>query len=111
MARTNQDLDTRSRKHCQWTRAPATGTTFEGLLFWIVGLFMVVTVALPLYRGEITNADTSHGPTVAATRLLHTVVASAGADTRQAGRSDRRMIMKASPTTNNPSGWNFRRSP
>jgi hypothetical protein len=82
MARTNQDLDTRSRKHCQWTRAPATGTTFEGLLFCIVGLFMVVTVALPLHRGEITNADRSHDPTVA-TPLLHTVVASAGADTRR----------------------------
>jgi len=82
MATTNQDFDTRSRKYCPWGRAPTTGTTFEGLLFGVVGLFMVATVASLLYRGEITNAARSHDPT-AATPLLHTVVASAGADTHR----------------------------
>lgn len=46
MARTNQEFDTRSKKHCPWSRAPATGATFEGLLFCVVGLFMVATIAL-----------------------------------------------------------------
>ncbi len=82
MARTNQDFDTRSKKQCSWSRAPAIGTTIEGLLFGVVGLFMVATVGSLLYRGEITNADGLHNPTVA-TPLLHTVVASAGADTRR----------------------------
>ncbi len=82
MAGTNQDFDTRSKKQCLWSRAPATGTTFEGLLFGVVGLFMIATVASLLYHGEIANADRSHDPTVA-TPLLHTVVASAGADTHR----------------------------
>ena len=81
MARTNQDFDTRSRKHCAWSRAPLTGTTFEGLLFCVVGLFMVVTVSLPLYRGAVANADTSHYETVAAP-MQRNVIASVGTDIR-----------------------------
>lgn len=81
MARTNQEFDTRSKKQCSWSRAPATGTTIEGLLFGVVGLFMVATVALPFYRGVMTNADTPHYETVA-TATYHSAVASAGAEAR-----------------------------
>jgi len=76
MARTNQDFETRSKRHCLWSRTPATGTTIEGLLFCVVGLYMVVTVALPLYRGAVANVDTSHYETVAAA-VQHNVIASA----------------------------------
>jgi hypothetical protein len=81
MARTNQDFETRSKKHCVWSRTPSTGTTIEGLLFCVVGLYMVVTVALPLYRGAVANADTSHYKTVAAP-VQHNVIASVGTDVR-----------------------------
>jgi hypothetical protein len=78
MAGTNQDLDTRSKKQCPWSKAPATGTTIEGLLFCVVGLYMVVTVALPLYRGATTNADTP-GYEAVATTTHNSVFASAHA--------------------------------
>jgi len=66
MARAKQDFETRSKRHCLWSGTPAMGTTIEGLLCSIVGLYMVVTVALPLYHGAAADVDTSHYETVAA---------------------------------------------
>ena len=81
MARTNQDFETRSKRHCLWSRTPATGTTIEGLLFCVVGLYMVVIVALPLYRGAVANVETSRYATVAAA-VQHNVIASVVTDVR-----------------------------
>ncbi|NDP43426.1 MAG: hypothetical protein GZ089_12045 [Aromatoleum sp.] len=81
MARTNQKCDTHPEERCGWKRAPAIGSTFEGLLLCMVALYMVGTVALPLYRGALTDAQTRQHEAVVAT-LHRNAVAMAGAEAR-----------------------------